>query len=169
MPASFPSITGRSRDARFRRRCASWRWQSPRGDMWSGWERAAGAKCWLLEPLMSICPPPRRFKGNEVGVFPQSFSSRVSEETSRKHFVRQLQNFRVFSTSFRLNLRSPKAFRTWRVNSSTPNARELTDDGGGQMGAAPLDPGERSVNSGVLVAAVAGLGDPEPLPKSAGT
>ena len=72
-------------------------------------------------------------------------------------------------TSFRLNLRSPKAFRTWRVNSSTPNARELTDDGGGQMGAAPLDPGERSVNSGVLVAAVAGLGDPEPLPKSAGT
>ena len=66
MPASFPSITGRSRDARFRRRCASWRWQSPRGDMWSGWERAAGAKCWLLEPLMSICPPLRRFKGNEV-------------------------------------------------------------------------------------------------------
>ena len=66
MPASFPSITGRSRDARFRRRCASWRWQSPRGDMWSGWERAAGAKCWLLEPLMSICPPPRRFKGDEV-------------------------------------------------------------------------------------------------------
>ena len=76
---------------------------------------------------------------------------------------------RAIVTSFRLNLRSPKAFRTWRVNSSTPNARELTDDGGGQMGAAPLDPGERSVNSGVLVAAVAGLGDPEPLPKSAGT
>ena len=50
--------------------------------VWSGWERAAGAKCWLLEPLMPICPPPRQFKGNEVYMHNSSGGSTRAHHSS---------------------------------------------------------------------------------------